>query len=327
MGRNVDRLLDGLRTFLPEGDALTAVIPVSTGHSSETYLLEGIGQVLRLPPSAEPLFGPLQADLKLQHSVLAELATRPGGPPICQVRGLCLDDEVLGVPFMLMTRVPGEPFERELPTWLTAAHDSFRASLSEQWVDALCRTHTLAPLESLGPARSTADEWRRWRMLADIAAEPALVALFDDLLSAVPPSIGPPTVVHGDAKMANLMWEDGRLTAVLDWETAFNGDPMNDLGYALSFIPHGEDPGYPGYDLSGLWGRDQVVEEWQRRTGRTAAGVDLYVAAGIAKITSIMVYGAHLYEEGLSDDERFGRWRSAVPLYLDRVRSAMNVAS
>ncbi|RAP77175.1 phosphotransferase family protein [Paenibacillus montanisoli] len=37
------------------------------------------------------------------------------------------------------------------------------------------------------------------------------------------------TLLHGDYWPGNLLWQDGRLAAVLDWEDAAVGDPLSDL--------------------------------------------------------------------------------------------------
>jgi aminoglycoside phosphotransferase (APT) family kinase protein len=39
-----------------------------------------------------------------------------------------------------------------------------------------------------------------------------------------------PALLHGDYWPGNLLWQDGRLAAVLDWEDARTGDPLADLG-------------------------------------------------------------------------------------------------
>jgi aminoglycoside phosphotransferase (APT) family kinase protein len=38
-----------------------------------------------------------------------------------------------------------------------------------------------------------------------------------------------PALLHGDFWPGNILWEDGRLAAVLDWEDASVGDPLSDL--------------------------------------------------------------------------------------------------
>lgn len=39
-----------------------------------------------------------------------------------------------------------------------------------------------------------------------------------------------PTLLHGDYWPGNLLWKDGRLAGVIDWEDAAIGDPLIDLG-------------------------------------------------------------------------------------------------
>jgi aminoglycoside phosphotransferase (APT) family kinase protein len=321
--RDTERLLQSLREHLANGGRITAVTPLSIGHSSETYVVEGVDLILRMPPTEEPLFGPYYSGVAAQHAVLEELGSRSDAPPVPAVQELCEDESVLGAPFFLMDRVDGEAFERELPPWLTEADDDFRSAISRQWVDALCRTHNLGSLGSLGHELTTVDEWTRWRHLSELAESEDLVSIFDELIAEDPPASGPPAVVHGDCKMANILWSRGRINAFIDWEVAFNGDPLNDLGYALGFVPEGDDPGYPGYELPGMWSRAQIVDAWQEGTGRRAKAVELYHAAGIAKVASIVAYGVWLYESKRSADERFARWKPAVPLYVERVRRVL----
>jgi aminoglycoside phosphotransferase (APT) family kinase protein len=40
---------------------------------------------------------------------------------------------------------------------------------------------------------------------------------------------GAPTLLHGDYWPGNILWRDGRLVAILDWEDAAFGDPLADL--------------------------------------------------------------------------------------------------
>lgn len=39
----------------------------------------------------------------------------------------------------------------------------------------------------------------------------------------------PPAVLHGDFRPGNVLWRDGRIVGVLDWENATLGDPLADL--------------------------------------------------------------------------------------------------
>jgi aminoglycoside phosphotransferase (APT) family kinase protein len=44
------------------------------------------------------------------------------------------------------------------------------------------------------------------------------------------PQRNPSALLHGDYWPGNILWRDGRLAAVLDWEDAAVGDPLADLG-------------------------------------------------------------------------------------------------
>lgn len=53
----------------------------------------------------------------------------------------------------------------------------------------------------------------------------------------------PPAVLHGDFRPGNVLWRDGRIAGVLDWENATLGDPLADLATSrLEMLwAHGED--------------------------------------------------------------------------------------
>jgi aminoglycoside phosphotransferase (APT) family kinase protein len=96
---------------------------------------------------------------------------------------------------------------------------------------------TALPLPSLLPARPISDHVRAeldvWegRLDASGQAEPFLRACFAWLRAHVPDVDGPPSLVQGDTGPGNLLHDDGHLTAVLDFELAHLGDPMEDLAW------------------------------------------------------------------------------------------------
>ncbi|HKR17938.1 phosphotransferase [Rhizorhapis sp.] len=47
----------------------------------------------------------------------------------------------------------------------------------------------------------------------------------------LPEMNGPAALVHGDAGPGNFMFEQGKLTALIDWELAHLGDPMEDVAW------------------------------------------------------------------------------------------------
>jgi aminoglycoside phosphotransferase (APT) family kinase protein len=47
-----------------------------------------------------------------------------------------------------------------------------------------------------------------------------------------PPRLNEPAVLHGDFWPGNMLWRDGQLVGVVDWEDALFGDPLADLAVA-----------------------------------------------------------------------------------------------
>jgi aminoglycoside phosphotransferase (APT) family kinase protein len=72
-----------------------------------------------------------------------------------------------------------------------------------------------------------------------------------------PPQANPPALLHGDFWPGNILWKDGQLTAVIDWEDAARGDPLSDL--AISRL-----------DLRMIYGPDAMTAFTRRYIAATA---------------------------------------------------------
>ena len=72
-----------------------------------------------------------------------------------------------------------------------------------------------------------------WRAMYRETGErdPLLELAFRWLDANNPDPDDPVVFVHGDAGPGNFLFEDGRLTALIDWELAHLGDPMEDLAW------------------------------------------------------------------------------------------------
>lgn len=318
MARDLARLREGLRAFLGCGEALRAVVPLSTGHSNETYRLDGLDRILRMPPSEEGLLPPY--DMAAQHRVLAAMICAPDGPPVPRVYELCTDASVIGDPFFVMECLRGEAFEYAVPAWLSSAPPSLPDAMCAQWIGAIARVHRLPTAAMPAPARTAEEEAAHWLAVARGAEAPALlVEVLEDLVARPPRPSGPPTPIHGDPKHGNCLWDArGRLLALLDWEMAGIGDPLLDLGYVMQFYDQGEVKlGAAGYELPGWWSRSRTIEAWEGLTGRRALDLHRYEAIGVAKVAAIVQLGAHLYATGRAPDPRFAVWHTVVPPYVE----------
>jgi hypothetical protein len=75
------------------------------------------------------------------------------------------------------------------------------------------------------------DEWDGVLTARGGTPDPALVFSLRWLRDHVPSYDGPPVLVQGDTGPGNFMYADGRVTAVVDWELAHLGDPMDDIAW------------------------------------------------------------------------------------------------
>ena len=80
---DVAPMLAPLRKVLPQGEQITAIAPLTTGFSNETYLIEGADLILRLPPSAGAMLD--GHDVVMQARVYEELGRTAGAPPVPKI--------------------------------------------------------------------------------------------------------------------------------------------------------------------------------------------------------------------------------------------------
>ena len=84
------------------------------------------------------------------------------------------------------------------------------------------------------------------------------------LLARRPPP-SPPCFCHGDFHYANLLWEGGRLSGILDFELAGMGDPSRDIAWALLRRPGQaflDTPGQIDRFLDGYGKCDRAAVRW-----------------------------------------------------------------
>ena len=144
----------------------------------------------------------------------------------------CADAGVTGAPFFIMRRVAGSASGHAIAK--AAAARGGDPALAAAHGRELARIHRATPPAFLGapPTDSLARFIAAMRARLDAAGTPRPPLEFGlramERFGAAPL---PAVLCHNDFRTGNTMQEDGRITAVLDWEFADWGDPYEDLGW------------------------------------------------------------------------------------------------
>ena len=150
------------------------------------------------------------------------------GVPVPQMVFDGSSSDALERPFMIVRAVEGETIARKI-----LRDDEFaqtRTVLASQLGAAAARTH-MVNVEDI-PDLPGPDQLAMYRNVMDEIGEPHPVfEVAFRWLEQNRPSIDRRTLVHGDLRLGNIMVDPSGLTAVLDWELAHMGDPMEDLGW------------------------------------------------------------------------------------------------
>ena len=139
------------------------------------------------------------------------------------------------LPAILTESVPGRADFRRIATV------GEREAIAKQFIEALAELHKLPlqgrSLPGLKPDASIADcvreELRIWRAMYEEtdSRDPLIDLALEWLDKNVPDVPGQPVFVHGDAGPGNFLFENGRMTGLIDWELAHAGDPLEDLAW------------------------------------------------------------------------------------------------
>lgn len=297
-------------------------IPSSTGWSNETIFFEAAWDggeprrlVARIAPSGYQVFP--DDTFLAQHAVMRALAERTD-VPMAGIHWLEHDHAWFGRPFWIMDHVHGD-IPDDMPPYAGGGwiHDSSPAAQEALWwagVDAMAAVHRvdLATLELPPGTLATAEDsvglhldwWERFLTWGEDGTRFDLARdAFDHLRTTRPPEPAEgPALVWGDSRLSNLIFRDGHVVAVLDWEMCGIGDPLQDLGYWL-FADWALSLGSGNQRVAGFPSWEATAAHWSEATGRSTDALDWYIRLGGLKFTVIMRrMGMLLADIGLVDE-------------------------
>jgi aminoglycoside phosphotransferase (APT) family kinase protein len=242
------------------------------GASRETYRFDAVsasgrrGMILRRDPPDSLI----DTDRRLEY--LAYRSFHPLGVPTPEPIALEQGGEALERPFFLMTRVDGGAAASPFAPDPYVPHAEV---IGEQFFTLLGRIAaadpaTLPIAEAVETPAADAcwsrelDHWARELDKDELFPQPIGRAALRWLRRHPPPPAQKLSVVHGDYRSGNFLHDGaGRILAILDWEMAHIGDPLEDLGWAI-------DPLWSHFEtgrVSGLLPRAEAIALWERASG------------------------------------------------------------
>jgi aminoglycoside phosphotransferase (APT) family kinase protein len=324
----VDTICDFLDEHALGSGGLSARRIGEGGGSNFSFLLrreDGTRLVLRRPP--RPPLPPTAHDVVRESRL--QLALEPLGIRVARIRAVCEDVALIGAPFYVYDYVDGHVVTTELPPPLDTDGEA-RRRLGDDLVDTLVEIHAAdvnAPaLAAFARPGSYAErQVRRFSQLWEVNQTRELPTVVDVgrwLGEHVPPPL-PPTVVHGDYRLGNMIVaaeRPDRIVAVLDWEMGAIGDPRADLGYLVATY---SEPGGPANPLGtspvtatqGFPSRAGLVTRYVERSGRDVEPLAWFEALALwkAAVFCEAIYGRYVRGELTADDARARRFETGVP--------------
>ena len=213
-------------------DGLNLSVAISTPEDERAY-------VLRRPNKLRHT--EIFRNLEQEYAVMRRLEDAPIEAPVPVL--FCDDESILGDRFFVMTHLDGAavPLGSNLPKRFRNANS--RGRVADLLIETLAEIHSLdaesfeAACERRTPREQVARATDRLDEAARVTGRdfPRLRSVADWLLENAP-SDSKTTLVHGDFRPGNVLFsgtDRPEITGVLDWETAFLGDPLTELGYLL----------------------------------------------------------------------------------------------
>ena len=303
---------------------LTYAVPITgledDGATRELILRLGPGFGLFAPYSAAP-------------QVLALRSLESSEVPVPRVYWHSEDAGILGAPFLFCEKMAGAAVSPWVPANAPGLEPIYRRALAEQFVDALAALHCVPwqgrPINATAhgvtmqnTALRQVEHWQaqiaRWAMRPYPMADWGI-----RWLKAHAPMAPRVTIVHGDYRTGNFLEQDGRITAILDWELVHLGDPHEDLGWASL-------PMYMGGSklISRLAEPDWFYARYSEKAGFEVSMDSLryYQALSLLKLAATHMAAARCFEEGRFNDMRMPAMGSQIATCLRQMEKTIDQA-
>ncbi|MDJ0823179.1 MAG: phosphotransferase family protein [Paracoccaceae bacterium] len=221
--------------------------------------------------------------------------------PVPHMLALCSDDDVIGTMFYVMQHVEGRNFDDpSMPAEAPAARGAIMAEMNR----VLAAIHDVdidaVGLSDFGPPGSYYERqlarWTQQYRASQTDQIAPMERLIDWLGTHMPRDDGQRTLVHGDYRIDNMLFDQtgSDCLAVLDWELSTLGHPYADLAGVImqwQLPPGSEGRGLAGVDrvAAGLPTDAAFVADYCARRGLDGIeGFGFYVAFAFFRMAAIL---------------------------------------
>ncbi|OQW56908.1 MAG: aminoglycoside phosphotransferase [Proteobacteria bacterium SG_bin9] len=262
------------------------------GQSNPTYRLDTPSRayVMRRKPFGKLL--PSAHAVDREFKVIAALGKQ--NFPVAKAYALCMDDNVIGAAFYIMSMEEGRVFwEQTLPR---CSKDERHAIFTSK-IETLAKLHMYEPdkigLGDFGKPGNyfsrQVDRWTKQYKASETQHIPEMERLIEWLPKTVPPQERV-SIVHGDYRLDNMIFHatEPRVQAVLDWELSTLGDPMADFTYLLMQWVMKPGLGDANFAELNIPTQDEAAQIYCKATGRDKVpDLNWYYAYNLFRLAGI----------------------------------------
>lgn len=297
-----------------ESFAFTLETTVGTEQSSEALILR-----------RDPVASLIDTDRQAEFRVIAAL--HAAGMAVPRPFWLERDGGRLGAPFMVMEMLPGTAVPEVLYAPGFAAE---RRELGRQFFTFLGTLHAMdvatlgladvlpAPIDSATATRTEIGRWDAVVAAKKPEPQPVLREVSHWLRRNLPGGRRP-SLLHGDYRSGNFLFEGNRLTGVVDWEMASVGNPLQDLGWVFMDLwrLNGE--------VCGFFSDEEALKIYAEASGIPVAReeLDYWVVLAYYKLSAIAMQSIRTALDGRNREIQFATSHLWVPGFLDVMARAV----